>query len=328
MRARGWSGTAHRAALAALTLACAITLGACGSSGPGATPAQVSGTAPGEGGVLRWLLADPIREIDPLTATSEAERLAARQINEPLVERLSGPFGDSRRVPGLALRSRSSRGDTIWAFGIRSGVRFQDGARLNAGAVLVNAERWRTTPQGERALGPVSAVDAPRPNLVRFFLSSPDPRFPDHLADPRLGLVSPRALSPRSGTAATVSRASATGTGAFELRERDAGSALLARNTRWWGTRPGLGPALDRIELDYVALATERQRLLVGGEAEVASALAGSQARAVARDPLLLTLPAPDGSSLGLERSVRGIESGRVTPSLAGAWLTTISNPG
>lgn len=328
MSARGSSGTARRAALAAFTLvfACSLALAACGSDNT-AAPAQFGGTNLGEGGTLRWALADPVREVDPLTATAESEQLAARQINEPLVEHLGGPFGDVRRVPGLARKANSSRGASVWAFEIRSGVRFQDGTRLNAGAVLVNAERWRTTPEGQRALGQVSAVDAPRPNLVRFFLPSPDKRFPERLADPRLGLVSPRALSPRSGTAATVTRSASTGTGAFELRERDAGGALLARNTGWWGTDTGLGPALDRIELEYVALAPERQRRLEEGEVELASGLDGSEAKAVGENPLLATLPSGGGSSLGIERSVRGIDSGRLTPSLASAWLTTISGP-
>ncbi len=299
---------------------------ACGGT-DGQTRSPASAGDLGEGGTLRWALADPVREIDPLTATTESERLAARQINEPLVEKLSGPFGDSRRVDGLARSARSTRDDSVWAFDIRSGVRFQDGARLNASAVLSNAARWRSTPEGQRALGPVTAVDAPRPDLVRFFLPAPDPDFPQRLADPRLGLVSPRALDPRSGVGAVVTKAQATGTGAFELRERDSGDALLARNTRWWGTAADLGPALDRIELVYVALASERARELERGDVQVASALGDSDARAAKRNPLLSVFPGNAGA-LGVERSVRGVDSARSTPSLASVWLTDIGTSG
>jgi MarR-like DNA-binding transcriptional regulator SgrR of sgrS sRNA len=322
----GSSARARRAAAALTTLGCALAIAACSDSSDSGTPARVGGQVPGEGGTLRWSVADPVREVDPLTATSQAEQLAARQINEPLIERLRPPFGDTRHSPGLARSATSSRGDTEWSLEIRSGIRFQDGARLNAGAVLVNAERWRTTTEGRALLGNVVAVDAPRPNLVRFFLANPDPKFDERLAEPQLGLVSPRALSPRTGTGAVVSRTSATGTGAFELRERDSGSALLARNTAWWGTAAGLGPALDQIELDYVALATERLRVLDDGEAEAASSLGSSEAESIRGNPLLTLLPSGDGLSLGLERSVRGIDSGRVAPSLSGAWLTRVGS--
>src|SRR5699024_883307 len=130
----------------------------------------------------------------PLTATTADELLLTRQVNEPLVEQLTGPLGDGRSSRGLARSWSSSRDDEVWSFRLRSGVRFQDGTRFNPSAVLVNAERWRTTVAGRRLLANLSAVDAPRPDLVRFFLAAPDRSFPRRLADPRLGLVSPTAL--------------------------------------------------------------------------------------------------------------------------------------
>lgn len=325
MSARRSSGRSRRAA-ALIAAACSLALAACSDSGDSGTPAQANGQDPGEGGTLTWAVPDPIREADPLTAISASERLVARQINEPLVERLSPPLGDGRRSPGLAREATSRHGDTEWDLEIRSGVRFQDGLRLSAGAVLINAERWRTTAEGRAALGDVTAVDAPRPGLVRFFLASPDSRFPDRLSNPRLGLVSPRALSPRSGTGAAVVRTSATGTGAFELRERDTGSALLARNTAWWGTTAGLGPALEQIQFDYVALAGERLRLLDDGEAQAVSSLGSGEAEEAGRNPLLTVLPSGGGLSLGLERSVRGVDSGHEVPALSSAWLTDVNS--
>ena len=43
------------------------------------------------------------------------------------------------------------------------------------------------------------AVDAPRPDLARFFLREPDPDFPDSLSAPQTGIVSPRAFDDESG---------------------------------------------------------------------------------------------------------------------------------
>ena len=45
---------------------------------------------------------------------------------------------------------------------------------------------------------------------------------------------------------------------------------LLARNTEWWGTEHGLGPALDQIDFRIVPGAVGRLVLLRNGQAQVA----------------------------------------------------------
>lgn len=249
-----------------------------------------------------------------------------RQINEPLVERLSGPYDDVRQIAGPARSVRPYERATLWRARLRPGIRFQDGARLDAGAALANAQRWRTTAAGQALLPGLAAVDAPRPDLVRFFLSSPDPDFARKLSSPQLGLVSPRALSPRSGEAATLARTSRTGTGAFELRQRSADAIVIARNSDWWGTGRRLGPALDSVELRYIPGDRERADLLRRDEVQVAAGLGKAEAAAVARDPLLEVQRGRAGAVLGLERSVRGIESADRVPVLSSVWLTTIGN--
>ena len=322
MSVRRASVSQARGALSALAVAAALAVGSCGGDSEG-TPA-LSADDPGEGGTLSWALAAPVTEVEPLTAETPGEQLVSRQIHEPLVASLAGPFGDTRRRPGLARTARPSADGTVWRLRLRREVRFQDSVRFNAGAVLANAERWRTVAEGRALLPDLLAVDAPRPDLVRFFLSAPDAAFDARLADPRLGIVSPRALLPRSGTGAAVRRTSATGTGPFELRERTSESLLLARNVAWWGTVKRLGPALDQLEFLVVPAARERAGLLAEGRVQAASRLGPAQAREVRRNPLLTVLPFPGSGGLGLVRSVRGVDSAREVPSLSGAWLTTI----
>ena len=61
------------------------------------------------------------------------------------------------------------------------------------------------------------AVDAPRPDEVRFLLDKPIPDLPRRLASSRLGIVSPRALEPQSGQSARfVPDTAHSGTGAFQ----------------------------------------------------------------------------------------------------------------
>lgn len=308
----------------ALLASVGLLAGGCGDDDEG-TPALELEREPGEGGTLVWGVADRVAGVDPLEATTRAQQLASRQIHEPLVESLAGPFGDPRRLPGLALRVRPRGDGTIWNLSLRPGVRFQDGAPLNAGAVLANAERWRTTAAGRELLPGLVAADAPRPDLVRLFLSAPDPDLAERLASPRLGIVSPRALRPRTGTGATVGSVFATGSGPFELRERTGDELVLARYLSWWGTPKGLGPALDQLRFRVDAGAGARLDELAAGDTQLADELGPGEAEAARADPLLSVLPSPGGTWLGIERSVRGVDSGREIPSLAGAWLTTVT---
>ncbi len=262
------------------------------------------------------------RLIDPLLATSPVDRLVAGQIYEPLTRRLQGPYDDVRRVPGLARSARPAEGRRLWRIRLRPDVRFQDGGPLDAAAVVANAERWLTTSAGRALLPGLSAADAPRPDLVRLILDRPLPDLPRRLASPRLGIVSPGALEPQSGVAARVR--SGTGTGAFEPRGGGGAGIVLARNTGWWGTRHGLGPALDQIELHVAPDASERVRLLRRGEAEAAWSLPAGVAARLREDPLLTGIPAPGDRSIGLERSVRGIDSAAPAPLLSRVWLTGI----
>ncbi len=265
-------------------------------------------------------LADPIEALDPLLARGRAERLAARQVHEPLVSRESGPFGQAKRRSGLAQSIKGTDGNTIWTARLRRGVRFQDGEPLDADAVLANAERWMSVEPGPSLLPDLAAVDSPRPGRVRFLLERSNRRFPGELGSARLGLVSPAALA--DAGAAPV-RPGPTGTGPFEFREGAGARVLLARNSAWWGTPLGLGPGFDQIELFNVANARRRARTLLDGSADVAGALPGAWARRITQDPLL-TYIGGRGRAMGMTRAVRGIESAEADQSLADAWLTDL----
>jgi peptide/nickel transport system substrate-binding protein len=301
-------------------LALALLAGGCGDDDEASQAATGTG-APGEGGTLVWALERDPEDLDPLLAGTAAGEIVCRQIYEPLVEQLAGPFDDASRVPGLALSARPSSDRTIWRLRLRPGITFQDGTPLDASAVLANAERWSTTEAGRALLPNLFEADAPRPDLVRFFLSAPDSRFDERLGSPRLGIVSPRVLG--AGDRAELASGVNTGTGAFELRERDRTRLLLARNSAWWGTPRGLGPALEQVEFRIVPDAEERLALLEAGDVRAASGLGPFSLQQANGDPLLTTLR---GNEVGiaLERSVRGIDTAREPPSLQAVWLTSI----
>jgi ABC-type transport system substrate-binding protein len=274
-----------------------------------------------------WALPERPATVDPLFADPGAERLVSRQIHEPLVAELGGPFEAARRIPGLAISALPSSDRTVWRLSLRGGVRFQDGAAFNASAVLANVERWRATPQGRTLIGD-ALVDAPRPDLVRFILPAADPDFDSKLASARLGIVSPRALVRAAGAELEPGEAALSGTGPYELRERDADRLLLAHDTDWWGTVRGLGPAIDQIEFVVVAEPAERAALLEDGSVQVASALGAAERGLVRDDPLLTLVGKPGGGALGIERSVRGIPPDDPAPPLNAAWRTGIDAGG
>jgi peptide/nickel transport system substrate-binding protein len=281
------------------------------------------GAEPVPSGTLRIATPDRPATLDPLLATTPADRLVAGQIYEPLTRRVSGPFGGS--APGLALSARAGEGETIWRVRLRPGVRFTDGARLNAAAVLENAMRWQTTAEGQVLLPGLVATDAPRPDLVRFIFDRPFADLPRRLASARLGVVSPRALRlPSAGT--RLASGAAAGTGPFDLHRSDGREVILARNPQWWGTRRELGPGVELIVVRFPRAAGRRLALLERGTVQVAEGLGPDELRAVSRDPLLTA--APEGSGgVGLSRAVRGF-TGAGTPALSSVWMTTVGAGG
>jgi peptide/nickel transport system substrate-binding protein len=310
-------GVVCAAALAALAPA------GCGDGGEGGTPGLGGSSA--ATGLLVYALAGEVDQLDPLLATSRTDQLVTRQIHEPLVDSLAGPYGDVRRVRGLAIAWRSTPDREIWSFRLRRGIRFQDGTPFNASAVLSNAERWRTLPAGRALLPELVAADAPRPDMVRFILASPVRDLPARLASPRLGIVSPDALSSPAGVGAAVEDGSRSGTGPFELRESSRGGpVVVASNTEWWGTRLDLGPALDQIQFEVVPSSDERIVLLRRGDAQVADSLGVGAIRDLRANPLLTFVRGGGEAVLGLERSVRGIDSASAIEPLADVWLTGV----
>lgn len=316
-RHRSVAGLIFRRALPFLLIA----LAGCGETGGEGTSAG-AGVTPEPAGTLRIAVAGQVETLDPLLADDRAERIASRQVYEPLVSRQNGPFGQTRLRPGLVRSFDSNAAATIWTAQLRRAVRFQNGEPMDADAVIANVERWMNVTPGPELLPELAIppADSPRPGLVRFFLNRPVRDFPRRLADARLGLVAPEAIA-EAGSGPV--KLGATGTGPFEPREGDPGTTLLARNLSWWGADLGLGPGVEQIELLQVDDPRDRADDLLDGSVEVADDLGRATAARLKRDPLA-TLVRGGGAVIGVERSVRGIESAEVGQPLADVWLTNL----
>jgi ABC-type transport system substrate-binding protein len=304
-----------------LTCALAVLFAGCGDEEGSGTRSR-AGVEPQTEGTLRIALRGSVSTLDPLLAADRPERLAARQIYEPLVASLTGPFGQARRRPGLVRSLRPVAGGTIWVAKLRPGVRFGDGTPFDADAVIANARRWMTVAPGPDLVQSLAAVDSPRTGRLRFLLERPEPRFDRARERAELGIVAPAALA-AAGTEGVRLEADGAGTGPFELREREGKRTLLARRQSWWGARLGLGPGVDQIELLGVRTSTARAAQLRAGGVEVADDLTDRSTRIVRSDPLL-TVVGGSGARMGVERAVRGIDSGDDGQSLADVWLTDL----
>ncbi|HEX2358217.1 MAG TPA: ABC transporter substrate-binding protein [Solirubrobacterales bacterium] len=277
----------------------------------------------GGGGVLAYALPALPANLDPLAADSRFEQVVARQLYEPLVSSLDGPYGGPTGMPGLATSAAPSSGRTVWTLVLRDGVLFRDGSPFNASAVLANSRRWLTSAMGRALLPGLFAVDAPRPNEVRFIFRERAAGVPELLASPRLGIVSPQALAPATGERSSFDpEAIGSGTGAFELGGQSPDRLDLARNAGWWGSALGLGPALDGISFIVAPSGAGRLGLLQGGDAQVAEPLGPAELGAIASEPLLRSSQA-GGVGIGYEASVRGLDPVAVRL-LSSVWLTTI----
>jgi peptide/nickel transport system substrate-binding protein len=306
---------------ASFALLAALVAVGCGGSGDSGSHVSTGLPPAGGGGTLAYALPALPSTLDPLAAQTRAEQTVTRQVFEPLIERLVGPYQSPPPQAGLALEARPSRDRTTWTVTLRANVRFQDGTPFNSAAVLANTRRWQTSAAGQRLLPHLFAVDAPRPDEVRFLLDQPVPDLVRRLSSPRLAIVSPRALDPQSGQkAGFVPNVAGAGTGPFQAGPSGPGRETLPRFAGWWGSSMGLGPALDGVTFILAPQESQRIRLLRDGAVQVADALGPAGLRAVKADPLLDAV-----GGIGLEGSVRGIDSATAVPVLSSVWLTRLT---
>lgn len=261
----------------------------------------------------------PLEHLDPLYTETRAERMLSRQIYDPVVARIDPPLGmtGTRRGPTRPIEE-TAHGD--WIFQIRPYARFQDGADLDADAVVANSRRWFASGLAARLLPELDAVDQPFPDKVRFQLSTPVSNFPARLADPRLGLVSPAAL-PTSPFAEV--EGGLGGSGAYRPTLVSGDRVVLGASDAWWGKGAGLGPGIESIEFQPVPSPLDRLALLSDGAVEIADDLGPGAARVIAGQPLLIA--AEQGDRLvGASAAVRGLRSGAIAQPLSEVWLTTL----
>ncbi len=193
----------------------------------------------------------PVTTLDPLQQVDQVSRRFCEQVYEHLVS-MDGPG----RVRPLLAREWKQVGSRTWRFTLRRGVRFHNGERLDAAAVVFSLERVKNSPQREvlplkrvRALGTYQVeVEAACPDLL-----------------PRLayaGYIVPPGHTRRVGLASRP-----VGTGPYRFVSRDQGGIHLAYFSGYWNRGPGF--RARRLLINQSSDQDQRLRWMLSSQSQV-----------------------------------------------------------
>lgn len=284
-----------RACVAALALTAAAA-GACDPSAGDGDRSHARGRSYRDPGTLIvGRVADAI-SLDPGRITDNESVEVVELVYDKLIQ--YGP-GSNEIQPGLASSWQVSDDGRVWTFQLRRGVKFHDGAPLNADAVVFSWERqrdlrhpahrddatgapfvyWDNTYRNIRT---VEAVDS---HTVRVTIERPYAPFEADLAMFPVAIVSPRAVL----TYGADYYRHPVGTGPFRFVSWADGRIVLERNPHYWGG----APHVER--LVFKAMPDARQRLvaLESGAIDIAYSISPEELQFVALHPQLRLYQAP-----------------------------------
>ncbi len=220
------------------------------------TPPTYLTRTPVRGGTLRVELISEIVRLDPHASTAAVDR----QVYQSLYDHFLDLDANGNIVPAIC-SSWSQPDSTTYIFKLRDGVRFHDGTKLDADAVVWNFSRMlgrldkKLLPSPNARASEVAQIDSVKaedPLTVRITLKTPFAPFLSILTD-RVGMfISPTSFEkdPEGFFSKPV------GAGSFRFVEWRKGDRLVLE--RFDGYYQSGRPYLDRIIYTFQADATQR----------------------------------------------------------------------
>lgn len=157
------------------------------------------------------------------------------------------------------------RGDNVWRFRIREGVKFHNGNPLDANAIKFTIERRLSDEIGSPHRGTWSDVQEVKvvdQQTVDFVCSNPFPMLPAYLA--QLSILEPQYYSENSKEHVALNP---LGSGPFRLEEfRPDDMVRATRNDDYWGQLP----PMRRLEAPIVREESTRVSALLAGDLHIA----------------------------------------------------------
>jgi peptide/nickel transport system substrate-binding protein len=236
-------------------------------------------------GTLRIGLNEDPDALDPARGGSFVGRLVFAAVCDKLVD----TDQNNAFVPQLATSWSWSPDNLALTLTVRDGVLFHDGEKLDADAVRVNLERYRSAPESLRKgeLKPVSAVEVVDPRTIRLRLAQPYAPLVAALADRAGMMISPKILAqPGANIADTLPCA-----GPFRLTERVAQDRIVV--DRFAGYWDAGAIKLDRVVYQPIPDTTVRLVNLKAGQLDMIERLGPTDAAQVKADPKLRLIAQP-----------------------------------
>jgi peptide/nickel transport system substrate-binding protein len=210
--------------------------------------------------------------LDPARPTDNESAEVLGQIYETLVRYRAGT---TEVEGGLAVAWHADATGTLWTFELRDGVRFHDGSRLDADAVVFSFERQRDPHHRyhtgqftywENAFKNILAVEKVDDLTVRFRIASRYAPFLANLTMFPVSIVSPRAVARWGDSFAEHP----VGTGPFFVERWDRGERIvLGRFHDYWGPPS----TVERLVFEVVPDARQRLVDLESGAIDLAVAI-------------------------------------------------------
>lgn len=230
-------------------------------------------------GTLRVGLNEDPDLMDPARAGSYVGRIVFAAMCDKLID-IDAKLAF---VPQLATAWEWSKDNLALTLHLRPGVKFQDGEPLDARAVQVNIERYRSAPYSLRKgeLAAVKSVEVVDPLTVVLHLSHPDAPLLAVLADRAGMMMSPKAIAAYGDKLADHPVCA----GPFKFAERVAQDHItLDRFPGYWDARKIF---LDRIIYRPIPDTTVKLVNLESGQLDLIERMAASDAPAVKKNPKL-----------------------------------------
>jgi peptide/nickel transport system substrate-binding protein len=248
---------------------------------------------PASAETFRWSSTTDPSSMDPHAVSSTPVLGFLNNVYEGLVRR--GP--DMAIEPALATAWEPIGDGAGWRFVLREGVTFHDGAEFTAEDVLFSYERAASEESDVRSwFAPVSEVVVVDDYTVEIMTSSPQPLFPDSIANWMMmdaGWTEANDAAVPSRDTENFATRNANGTGAFRLVERQPDlQTVLEPFEGWWGEA---GHGITRAVFTPIQNPATAVAALLSGEVDLIEPVPVQDAERV---------DANDGT-----RVIRGIES-------------------
>jgi peptide/nickel transport system substrate-binding protein len=222
--------------------------------------------------------------LDPAVVTDGESFIVTEQIYEPLVN-----YGKDNTdiVPGLAKEWKISDDGLTYTFTLEEGVKFHDGEKFNADAVVKNFDRWAQSKDGEKFAyygsmfggfegdegHVIKDVKAEGDYTVVITLNKPQAPFLKNVAMSPFAIASPKSLDGDKLSKQPV------GTGPFKFKSwKPNDTIVLEKNADYW--MDGL-PKLDGVTFKVIKDNSSRLNALTKGEIDLMDALNPSDMKKV-----------------------------------------------